>query len=53
MDWPTIIVATIIAVILTSIIVCGFINKKKGKSTCSCGRSCGACQLNCHGTKEQ
>ena len=53
MDWPTIIVAAVIAVIFASIIVCGIINKKKGKHSCSCGTSCGACGMNCHETKKQ
>jgi hypothetical protein len=30
-------------------------NKKKGKSSCSCGSSCGGCAMNgaCHSKKDQ
>lgn len=49
---PTIIVASIIGVIFVSIIVTSIINKKKGKSTCSCG-SCSGCALNCHQYKKE
>ena len=51
MDWPTIIVASVIGAILLFIIVRGIINKKKGKRSCSCG-SCGACGMNCHGNND-
>jgi len=52
MNPPTIIVASIIAAIFVVIIVKGILDKKKGKSSCSCGGSCGACGMGCHQNKE-
>ena len=52
MNLPTIIVASIIAVIFVLIIVKGHINKKNGKSSCSCGGSCGSCGMACHQNKD-
>ena len=52
MNWPTIIVAAVVAIIFVSIITVGFINRAKGKSSCSCGGSCGSCGMNCHQNKE-
>jgi len=51
---PTIIIATIIAVVFVAIIVKQIINKKKGKSSCSCGGSCGSCGASsfCHPQKD-
>lgn len=43
----SIIIASVIGAAFVAIIVCGIINKKKGKSSCSCGGNCGACGL-CH-----
>lgn len=43
MDWPTIIVASIIGVIFVAIILTRIIDRKKGKASCSCGGNCGAC----------
>ena len=43
MDWPTIIVATIIGLIFVVIVVTQIRNRMKGKSSCSCGGNCGAC----------
>ena len=53
MDWPTIIVASIIGALLVLIAVRGIINKKKGKRSCSCGGSCSACGMNCHGNDNE
>ena len=53
MDWPTVIVASIVAIIFISIVACGFVNKKKGKSSCSCGGNCGACGAGCSGNKKE
>ena len=52
MDWPTIIVAAVVAGIFIAIVVRGIINKKKGKGGCSCG--CGGCAMkdSCHGAKK-
>lgn len=46
--WPTIIVSSVIALLVVAIIVKAIINKKKGKSSCSCG--CSGCALkdSCH-----
>ncbi len=48
MNLPTIIVTALIAVIFLFIIIKGVINKKRGKSSCSCG--CGGCAMSeiCH-----
>ena len=43
MDWPTFVVAGILALIFVSIIVTQIRNKRNGKSFCSCGGNCGAC----------
>ena len=43
--WQTVLVASIVAVIFVAIVVNEIIKKKKGKSSCSCGKSCGACGL--------
>ena len=54
MDWPTIIVASILAVIFLAIVITGIRNKKKGKHSCSSCGSCGGCAMNgsCHKTEE-
>lgn len=51
---PTIIIASIIAVIFIAIVVKGIVNIKKGKGICSCGCSCGECSMSeyCHGNKK-
>jgi len=46
--WPTIIVATIVAVIFVAIVVNEIKKKKSGKGGCSCGGNCGACGMSCH-----
>lgn len=49
MNWPTIIIAAVIAVIFLVIVIKGIINKKNGKHSCSCGGNCGACGIcDCH-----
>lgn len=50
MNIPTFLVASLVAFIFIAIIVTGIRNKKKGKSSCSCGGSCGACPMSekCH-----
>ena len=50
MNLPTIIVATIVAILFLAIVVKGIQNKKNGKSSCSCGGSCGSCGMSgtCH-----
>lgn len=51
MNWPTILVAILVAVVVLGIIIRGIRNKKKGGSACSCG--CGACSMreSCHPQK--
>lgn len=51
MNWQTIVVAAIVAAVFVAIVVKGIINKKKGKSSCSCG--CGDCANKdfCHSGK--
>ena len=53
MDWPTIIVATIIGLIFVAIVVTQIRNRRNGKSSCSCGGSCGSCGASgfCHPQK--
>lgn len=53
MNFPTFIIAFIVAVILVTIIVVQIKNKKKGKGTCNCGLSCGGCAMkdSCHKDK--
>lgn len=48
MDWPTILVATIVGGIFLAIVINGIRNRLQGKSSCSCGGNCGACGGNCH-----
>ena len=50
--WPTIIIASVIGVIFALIVAKEIINKKKGKSSCSCG--CGGCAFkdSCHSKAE-
>ncbi|MBQ7829551.1 MAG: FeoB-associated Cys-rich membrane protein [Clostridia bacterium] len=43
--WLSYLLIGVIAAAFVSIIVVGVINKKKGKSSCSCGGNCGACGL--------
>lgn len=53
MNLPTLIVAAIIAVVFFLIVGKGIRDKKNGKSACSCGGSCGGCNMNgvCHSHK--
>ncbi len=46
--WPTIIIASIIAILVVSILINEIIKKKKGKNSCSCG--CDGCSMknDCH-----
>lgn len=51
MNWPTIIVAAVVAAVFLTIVIKGVINRKNGKSYCKCGGGCGSCALKdtCHG----
>lgn len=51
MNWQTWLVLGIIASIFVAVVVVGIINKKKGKSSCSCG--CNGCVMKdaCHKAK--
>ncbi len=53
MNVPTIIVASIVALIFFAIIIKAIVDKKNGKSSCSCGCSCSGCAMKgtCHPTK--
>ncbi|MBE6885110.1 MAG: FeoB-associated Cys-rich membrane protein [Ruminococcaceae bacterium] len=48
MNWPTIIVAAVVLAVFLAIVITGIRNKKKGKSSCSCG--CSECGMKgqCH-----
>ena len=50
MNWPTIIVAAVIALICSAILVSAIRNRKNGKHSCSCGGGCSGCAMNgtCH-----
>ena len=54
MDWPTIIIAAIIAVLFALVVFFHFRNKKKGKHSCSCG-GCSGCAMSdvCHANKDK
>lgn len=45
---PTIIVASVVAIIFALVIVNEVRKKKSGKGSCSCGGNCGACGMGCH-----
>lgn len=49
--WPTIIVASLVAILFIAIVINEIHKKKTGKSTCSCGGNCGSCGMGCN--KEQ
>ena len=46
----SIIIIAVIVLALGAVVAFRIINKKKGKSSCSCGGSCGACPMGaaCH-----
>lgn len=48
MNWQTIVIASVIAVIVLAIVIKGIYNRKKGKSSCS--GACGSCAMKnaCH-----
>ena len=48
MPWLSYVVVGVIALVFISTVVSAIINKKKGKSSCSCGGNCGACTLCSH-----
>lgn len=54
MNWPTFIIAAIVAVIFVAIVVSEIRKRKSGRGSCSCGGSCGACPMSgkCHQTDE-
>ena len=43
----TAIIASVIGALFLAVVVVMIINKKKGKHSCSCGGSCGACPVGC------
>ena len=45
MNWQTIVGIVILALLVIAIIVKSIIDKKKGKSSCSCGGNCSACNV--------
>ncbi len=47
MNLPTVIVLLLVIALFTAIVAREIINKKKGKSSCSCGGNCSACGVNC------
>lgn len=51
MNWVTILIAAVVAAVFLAIVIKGIVNKKKGKSSCSCG--CSGCALKdtCHSKK--
>lgn len=51
MDWYTWVIAGVVAVIFVAIVAKGIYNRKKGKSSCSCGCSGCAMKDSCHNKK--
>ncbi len=49
--WPTIIISSLIGLTVVAIIVKGIMDRKNGKSSCSCG--CQGCAMkdSCHNNK--
>ena len=47
MNLPSLITALLVAAVIVSIVVVQIRNRKAGKSSCSCGGSCGSCGMNC------
>ncbi len=55
MNLPTVIVASVIALVVIAIIVNEIKKRKDGKGGCSCGGSCPGCAMNgtCHKPKDE
>lgn len=53
MNWPTVIIAALVAVIFIAIVAGEIRKRKKGEGSCSCG--CGGCAMKdtCHQTKDK
>jgi hypothetical protein len=49
---PTIIIASVVAVIFVLVVVNEVKKRKSGKGSCSCGGNCGACGMGCHEEKK-
>ncbi len=51
MNWQTWVVLGVIAAVFVAVVITGIINKKKGKTSCSCG--CNGCAMKdaCHKNK--
>ena len=47
MNWPTIIVASLVALVFVVIVAFEVRKRKSGKGSCSCGGSCGGCAGGC------
>ncbi len=43
MNAPTIVIGLLVLAVFVAIVAQGIRNKKQGKSSCSCGGSCGGC----------
>ena len=52
---PTILISLAIAALCGAIVVRGIHNKRHGRSSCSCGGSCGSCGCSgmCHPHREE
>lgn len=50
MNLPSLIVAVLVAAVCAAVIIGMIRDRKRGKGSCSCGGSCGACGMNgsCH-----
>ena len=53
MNLATWIIAGLVAAVFAAIVGRGIYNSKKGRSSCSCGCSCGGCSMSsmCHKTE--
>ena len=52
MNWPTLIIAAVVALIFVAIVVSEIRKRKSGKGGCSCGCSGCAMSDSCHGKSE-
>ena len=52
MNWQSWLVLAVIVAILAAIAARGIYNKRRGKSSCSCGGNCGACGMGCGSHKQ-
>ena len=47
MNLPTLLISLVILAVFVAIVARGIHNKRRGKSSCACGGSCGSCGATC------